>query len=313
MEIRFRYNPRKQGLPAPIMSVHPLCYTPPIFVTPLHTPQIGYNTHPINSLTHTPTMTPDQTPIFDSPMRSITVQIPTPVAHKINETFEGTLEDAALAGLKLINGMGPATYSDLMNLSKQSDTSPAKLLRAAIKLLIAETIRLQPSVAPTVGRPRINQERDAKLYARIKAGFTQAQVAAEFNLSIVRVGQIAARHRLLNGDAPRGRIPKLVKPLPAQQPEPEEVLSLKAPEALAEGGQPTPPQPRKLAVIPPSMRDPELFRKAEERPQPVPPAEATMDMFSPDFPFEEAFGLKPFDPNAPRRVAPTSRLLKEGE
>lgn len=52
MEIRFRYNPHKQGLPAPIMSVHPLCYTPPIFVTPLHTLQIGYNTHPINSLTY---------------------------------------------------------------------------------------------------------------------------------------------------------------------------------------------------------------------------------------------------------------------
>lgn len=264
-------------------------------------------------------MTLDQAPVFDSPMRSVTVQIPTPVAHKINETFEGTLEDAALAGLKLINGMGPAAYNDLMNLAKQSDTSPAKLLRSAIKLLIAETIRLQPSVAPTVGRPRINQERDAKLYARIKSGVTQAQVAAEFNLSIVRVGQIAARHRLLNGDAPRGRIPRLAKPVPeilslkestpAQQAEPTQ----STPAQPTESTPPQPPQPRKLAVIPPSMRNPELFRKAEERPQPVPPAEANMDMFSPDFPFEEAFGLKPFDPNAPRRVAPTSRLLKEGE
>jgi hypothetical protein len=249
-------------------------------------------------------MTTDQTQPFDSPMRSVTISIPTAIANKLNETFDGTLEDATLAGLKLLNGMGPVSYGELLLLAKQTETSPAKILRSAIKHFAEETTRLQPPTKLSAGRPKINEARDAKLYARIKSGITQAQVAAEFNLSIVRVGQIAARHRLIHGDAPRGRIPRVVRPEPAQppqtvQPKPEaqEVLSLND----------SAPQPKVLAVIPPSMRNPELFRSAEERPQPVPADKLNMDIFQDDYPLEQVYDLRGVEPG---RVAYTNTPKK---
>lgn len=216
-------------------------------------------------------------------MRPITIEIPVSVAHKLSETFEGTPEDAALAGLKLINGMGQTSYNNLLELAKQLDSSPAKTLRTAIDLLIKDSARLKLTHG-TVGRPKINEARDAKIYARIKAGATHVQVADEFSLSLVRIGQITARQRVANGDYTPKRLlrtsdtsittvttlaPQLhnlfaakPEPEPTLEPEPTpeptveppvEVLSLKVSDA-----------PRKLAVIPPSMKNPELFPAAKE-------------------------------------------------
>lgn len=218
-------------------------------------------------------------------MRSITIEIPTPVAHKLNETFEGTLEDATRAGLKLINGMGPTAYNTLQALATQLDTTPAKVLRTAIEKL-ADYAATMNMTATNVGRPKINTQRDAEVYARLKAGLTHVQVAAEFGLSVVRVGQIAAQQRHLNGDAPRrGR--RAVPALPTQP----ETFKLKTPEGKPEvhtqpdtlPAPPTPPTPRKLAVIPPSMKNPELF--AEAKPIKVPdPAKVDVSMFADDYP-----------------------------
>lgn len=153
-------------------------------------------------------MTDSPTPATDPSMRSITIEIPTAVAQRLTETFEGTVEDATRAGLKLLNGMGPAAYNHLQSLAKQLDTSPAKALRSAIQLLVADCARLS-MIKHTAGRPKTNEQRDAKIYERIKSGMTHAEVAAEFGISIVRVGQIAALQRLAHGDAPqRGRSTK---------------------------------------------------------------------------------------------------------
>lgn len=272
---------------------------------------------------------PPTAPTPDPAMRPITIEIPIAVAHRITETFEGTIESATRAGLQLINGMGPATYNTLQELAKQLDTSPAKALRSAIQLLSTEADRLSMTRG-TVGRPKINEQRDANLYARIKAGATQAEVAAEFGISIVRVGQIVALHRVASGDTPRrGRgskpnhrqshgQPNLMRMydeldagmtievaaqvygmdahrvrdlyvayranLPAKPTvsdkanasiaanQPQEVLTLKEPEA-----------PRKLAVIPPSMRNPELFQ--QPKPIKIPdPAKVDVSMFDPNNP-----------------------------
>jgi hypothetical protein len=280
-------------------------------------------------------MTDSTNPSLDAAMRSVTIEIPTAVAQRITESFEGTLEGAARAGLQLINGMGPTTYSNLQELAKQLDTTPAKALRSAIQLLTAESARLSMTRG-AVGRPKINEHRDAQLYERIKSGRTQAEVAAEFSLSIVRVGQIVAQHRAATGDAPRrgrGSIPNprkshgqpnlmrmydeidggisvavaaqvygmdehrvrelydaykanlptkptvsdkvnasLAATQAAAQTDAQEVLTLKEPEA-----------PRKLAVIPPSMKNPELF--AEAKPIKIPdPAKVDVSMFADDYP-----------------------------
>ena len=213
------------------------------------------------------------------PMRPITIEIPTAVANKIAETFEGTLEDATRAGLKLIHGMGPATYNTLTELAAQLDTTPAKVLRLAIQQM-ADHAAAMNMTATNVGRPKINTQRDAKVYERLKAGLTHVQVAAEFGLSVVRVGQIAAQQRHINGDAPRrGR-----KAAPPHAPA-QEVLSLNvsAPAIPPAQPEPTPTPPRKLAVIPPSMRNPELY--AEAKPIKIPdPAKVDVSMFADDNP-----------------------------
>lgn len=214
-------------------------------------------------------------------MRSVTIEIPTPVAHKISETFEGTLEDATRAGLKLVNGMGPAAYNTLQALATQLETTPAKVLRSAIQRMADHAADMNMT-ATNVGRPKINTQRDAQVYARLKDGLTHVQVADEFRLSVVRVGQIAAQQRHLNGDAPRrGRI---VKPAPAQESFKVKAMPEPTPApAPIPTPEPTPDAPRKLAVIPPSMRNPELF-SAPKVIKPVDFANLDNRIFEDDFP-----------------------------
>jgi transposase-like protein len=245
------------------------------------------------------------TPIFDSPMRSVTVQIPTAVALKLSETFEGTLEDAALAGLKLVNGLGPVAYQTLHVLAKKHECTIARALRRAIDLLQEDSDISDQKLAhkPVPGRPKINETRDAEIYAQLRTGATHAVVAQAFGISLVRVGQIAAQQRLIHGDPPRGRArtPKQIKATKVHRQDTaqeEKPLSLNVPEDV-------PTKPRVLAVIPPSMRNPELFRKAEERPQPTPATHqpGEVDIFDDDYPLEEVFGLRGVEPG---RVAYTN-------
>jgi len=200
--------------------------------------------------------------------------------------------------------MGAPAYKTLQELATQLNTSPAKVLRVAIDQLQKTTNRLHLGRS-AAGRPVVNQDRDAEIYARTRAGVTHAQVAAEYSLSLVRVGQIVAKYRAMSGDTPL-RTPGKIKNAPlhlrmyddldngmtvgqaavkygmspdeaAQRydaykaklpPKPnmldrinaariaepvEEVLTLKQN-----------PEPKKLAVIPPSMRNPEMFQTPKE-------------------------------------------------
>lgn len=165
-------------------------------------------------------------------MHQITIEIPHAVAQKMAETYDGTLEDAALAGLKIIHGMGSPAHTTLHELAKQLGTSVPKTLRTAIAELKARADKL--ATAPTVGRPKINEERDAQVFGRVTRGATYAEIADVFGLSIVRVGQIMAQQRAMRGVPSRRKA----------YSKPPEVLTLKVPsEALAEDV-PTPtPQP----------------------------------------------------------------------
>ena len=293
------------------------------------------------------------------PTITIELTIPAAAAHKLSESFEGTLADAALTALKLYHGLGAPARATLQTLSEQHNTTPAKTLRMALDHFQKDTARLRLGSAPA-GRPVVNQDRDAEIYARIKTGFTHAAVAAEFDISLVRVGQIVARQRAMRNEPTR---PKKLLPLPrhnlslevdqgatipsvaakygmtvdavrlmyakyrgflpaaptkldcvnaairADQDEtPEapvqEVLSLKTPEELTTAA---PTQPKVLAVIPPSMRNPELFRSAEERPQPVPADKLNMDIFQDDYPLEQVYDLRGVEPG---RVAYTNTPKK---
>jgi len=130
-------------------------------------------------------------------MHQITIEVPSAVAQKLAETYDGTLEDAALAGLRLIHGMGSPAYTTLQELAKQLGTSVPKTLRTAIAEFKAQTARL--ALTPQVGRPKVNEERDAAIFKRVSKGATYAEVASSFGLSLVRVGQIMAQQRAARG------------------------------------------------------------------------------------------------------------------
>lgn len=207
------------------------------------------------------------------PITSITIEVPTAVAHKLSETGPGTLAETALIALRLYHGIGQPARTTLAEMAEENKLTPAKTLRLAIEQLKKDTTRLH--LAPAVGRPIVNTDRDAEIYAKTRTGITHATIAAEYGISIVRIGQIVAKQRALQ---------KAKAPV-------EEVLTLKdfkdmadpEPTHTPEPTPDTPTAPRKLAVIPPSMRNPELF--ADAKPIKIPdPAKVDVSMFAEDNP-----------------------------
>jgi transposase len=266
------------------------------------------------------------------PMTPISFEIPTSVAHKISETAPGTLAETALIALRLYHGIGHQTRATLTELADRHNLTPAKTVRLAIEQLEKDTTRLH--LNPAAGRPVVNTDRDADIYAKTQTGRTHAAVAAEYGISIVRVGQIVAKQRAMRKDPIKDHPRKLPTTkaaigldmgngmsaetaaakygvtvdealdryaayranLPAnptmldkinagrltEQAAPQETFKVKAPEPTPEA-QPTQPAPRKLAVIPPSMKNPELF--AEAKPIKFPdPATVDVSMFADDNP-----------------------------
>jgi hypothetical protein len=255
------------------------------------------------------------------PMTPISFEIPTSVAHKISETAPGTLAETALIALRLYHGLGLDARTTLTELATHHNLTPAKTLRLAVEQLKADTTRLQLGRG-VAGRPVVNTDRDADIYAKTRTGITHAAVAAEYGISIVRVGQIVAKQRAMRKDpiaahprtlpltkssvgldmaagmsaedvavkyriseaeaqdrhaAYRANLPanpnmldKINAGRLADQADSQEVLTLKEPA-------------RKLAVIPPSMKNPELF--AEAKPIKIPdPAKVDVSMFADDYP-----------------------------
>ena len=140
-----------------------------------------------------PVSTPDTD--ADTTHTSITLTIPKTVCHKLTQGFDGTLEDAALAGLKLLHGLSMPAHTMLKELSLKTEMSAAKVLRTAIEGMYSKTF-----AAPTPrGRPIANQTRDLAIYHAIRGGSTHAQVARTFGLSLVRIGQILAAQRAALG------------------------------------------------------------------------------------------------------------------
>jgi hypothetical protein len=259
------------------------------------------------------------------PVTSITLEIPTAVAHKISETAPGTLADTALIALRLYHGLGLDARTTLTELATHHSLTPAKTLRLAIEQLKADTTRLQLGKG-AAGRPIVNGDRDADIYAKTQTGITHAAVAAEYGLSIVRVGQIVAKQRAMRKDSikPNTRLP-LTKAaigldmdngmsaedaavkygltvgevierhaayranLPANPNMLDKINAGRTAESSTQAASSTQEvltlkePPRKLAVIPPSMRNPELF--AEAKPIKIPdPAKVDMSMFDPNNP-----------------------------
>lgn len=187
------------------------------------------------------------------PTHEITLHIPDAVAQKLAEYFDGTLEDAALLGLKLFHGMGGPTYAALGELATKLNVSVTKVLRLAI----ADMQARHPSGPTPRGRPPVNKARDGAIYHAIRTGSTYAQVSRQFGLSIVRVGQIVAQQRAALGlERPAPGHTHRRAPTHATTPTPADSLA-KLPHELPPEipGLPAEPTPEPLTASAQMMRD----------------------------------------------------------
>lgn len=139
-------------------------------------------------------------------MRRITIEIPVHVAQKMAESYEGTLEDATLAGLKLIHGMGKPTYTKLQSLAKLRELAVSRVLRDAINLQEEHLAKSMNTTPAALGRPKINAARDEAIFKQVSNGQTYAAVASAFSISLVRVGQIVAQQRAMMGVSLREKL-----------------------------------------------------------------------------------------------------------
>lgn len=233
-------------------------------------------------------------------MRQISIEIPTIIAQKMAETFEGTLEDATLTGLRLLNGMGMPAYNKLQALAKQREISVAKALRAAIDTLADNVVSNKPGV---LGRPKINEARDVAIYNQVAAGHTYAEVASAFSMSLVRVGQIVAQQRAMRGINPREELLKrneqILSRLAAGESRLDVAAAFKVSRSVVDylSAQATATQPRPTRVLPETFKvktvEAEPAPEAPAQPQATEPAPTTSD-----------------EPAKPRYVMPQLEALK---
>jgi DNA-binding CsgD family transcriptional regulator len=90
------------------------------------------------------------------------------------------------------------SFWQTFNLKTYSEAPAAGLKTHADKL----------AAPPTLGRPKINVERDTAIYLRIIEGESYAAVARSFGVSLVRVGQIVAQQRAMRGISPKANTAK---------------------------------------------------------------------------------------------------------
>jgi DNA-binding CsgD family transcriptional regulator len=237
-------------------------------------------------------------PTAETPeMRSITIEIPVVVAQKMAETFEGTLEDATLQGLRLLHGMGIPAYTTLQAIAKQREISVPKAMRAAIEALSEAVTK---GKANAIGRPKINDARDVAIYNQVAAGHTYAEVSNAFGISLVRVGQIVAQQRAMRGINPREALLKrneqILSRLAAGESRLDVAASFKVSRSVVDylAAQATATQPRPTRVLPETfkVKTPEAQAESEQPAEPKEPTEA------------------PDTPAKPRYVMPSLEALK---
>jgi hypothetical protein len=102
------------------------------------------------------------------------------------DPLEG-LQDAA----KLLLGLGPEAWGTITAESAAKEITPAKY--------ILQRLNEQPTAGATTTarkplRPN-NAERDAQIWEMARTGSTHAKIAAQYDLSVIRVSQIVALQR----------------------------------------------------------------------------------------------------------------------
>lgn len=121
-----------------------------------------------------------------------------------DDPLEG-LQEAA----KLLLGLGAEAWGTITAAAQDAQTTPAKYILQRLKeepqTAPTEAAKTKPEAKAKTPRPS-NADRDAQIWELARTGSTHANIAAQFNLSVIRVSQIVAlqRARHLRLDAAQG-------------------------------------------------------------------------------------------------------------
>jgi len=102
------------------------------------------------------------------------------------------LHDAA----KLLLGLGPEAWATITRTAEAHNTTPAKLLLTKLNEPTPEPTPAEPAPQNLATSRADRSSRDASIVQDYTAGgITQAGLAAKYDLSVVRITQILAKHR----------------------------------------------------------------------------------------------------------------------
>lgn len=127
------------------------------------------------------------TATMHEPMHELTINLPIKSAEALAKTHEDGLEGAAVAALRLWLKIGERHISIAQGYALANGTSVEKAIRKAITALDDKSRR-----TPDKSIRNLAAERDAEIYRRAKHGVKRKILAAEYDLSVIRVHQIVA-------------------------------------------------------------------------------------------------------------------------
>ena len=129
------------------------------------------------------------------PMHELTINLPIKSAEALAKTHEDGLEGAAVAALRLWLKIGERHISVAQGYALANGMSVEKAIRKAITALDEKSRR-----TPDKSLRNIAAERDAEIYRRAKHGIKRKILAAEYDLSLIRIHQIVSAGKKADPD-----------------------------------------------------------------------------------------------------------------
>jgi len=135
------------------------------------------------------------TATMHEPMHELTINLPIKSAEALAKTHEDGLEGAAVAALRLWLKIGERHISIAQGYALANGMSVEKAIRKAITALDEKSRR-----TPDKSLRNIAAERDAEIYRRAKNGVKRKILAAEYDLSLIRIHQIVSAGKKADPD-----------------------------------------------------------------------------------------------------------------
>jgi len=135
------------------------------------------------------------TAIMHEPMHELTINLPIKSAEALAKTHEDGLEGATVAALRLWLKIGERHISIAQGYALANGMSVEKAIRKAITALDEKSRQ-----TPDKSLRNIAAERDAEIYRRAKNGVKRKILAADYDLSLIRIHQIVAAGKKADPD-----------------------------------------------------------------------------------------------------------------